>query len=85
MVATLFIVFIELPSAMIAISPVLIGSTNVPFYCETTDGSTTEIPKGGICEYNCTGRLKSFPPFSSIVQEVSITYVQIHMNNEQHE
>jgi hypothetical protein len=75
--ATIILVLPEIPSAMLAISPVLTGSSNVLFHCETeaAEGSLRlNLTQDNVCSFrNCTGNISGAEAskFTSIVQEVT--------------
>ncbi|CAL8110024.1 unnamed protein product [Orchesella dallaii] len=69
MFATFTIVFLEIPAAMVALSPILTGTGQVEFFCEDGEGNRTAISSTELCTFQCNGSVKSEEPYVSIVQE----------------
>ena len=82
--ATIVIILPEIPASMIAISPILTGTSQVAYECETEDGIYS-LTQSNVCSYkNCTGPVSApahpASAFTSIVQEVCVERIWIFQN-----
>lgn len=71
MFATFTIVFLEIPAAMVSLSPILTSTSHVTFYCEDIHGNLTVISHDKLCHSTCNGTITGEKPYVSIVQEVA--------------
>lgn len=62
----------EIVAAMIALSPILTGSSDVLFHCQSLGGANFNISGKDIkTDDVCDGTLTAWEPHTSVVQEVS--------------
>lgn len=87
---TLLIISPEIPTALIAVSPIFVGTSNVPFACRMENENPLEpiIISGQsleLCSGNCSEIISQGGQLSSIVQEVIFHFIlmqilEIHLS-----